>query len=62
MLNWRTFKHSRSRIVSKYNIVNSMTIAIVVGLLWFQMERTHETIKDRMGYVSGFPHFDINLL
>ena len=52
MLNWRTFKHSRSRIISKYNIINSMTMAIVCSLLWFQMARTHDTIKDRMGYVS----------
>lgn len=32
-----------------------MSVAIVLGLLWFQIERTHETIKERMGYV-GFMH------
>ncbi|XP_025089507.1 ABC transporter G family member 21-like isoform X1 [Pomacea canaliculata] len=65
MLNWRTFKQSRSRIISKYNIVNSMSVAIVLGLLWFQIERTHETIKERMGYLffmstywSFMPMFD----
>ncbi|XP_070204094.1 uncharacterized protein [Littorina saxatilis] len=65
MLNWRTFKHSRSRIISKYNIINSITIAIICSLLWFQMARTHETIKDRMGYLffmsvywSFIPMFD----
>ncbi|KAL8562535.1 hypothetical protein ACOMHN_045800 [Nucella lapillus] len=65
MLNWRTFKHSRTRIISKYNIINSMTIAIICSLLWFQIERTHETIKNRMGYLffmatywSFIPMFD----
>nr|KAG5693015.1 hypothetical protein BaRGS_005639 [Batillaria attramentaria] len=51
MLNWRTYKQSRTRIISKYNIFQSMTIAIIVGLLWFQMERTHDNIKDRLGYL-----------
>lgn len=51
MLNWRAFKQSRTRIISKYNIMQSMIIAVVVGLLWFQIERTHDTIKDRLGYL-----------
>ncbi|XP_076452738.1 uncharacterized protein LOC143288276 [Babylonia areolata] len=65
MLNWRTFKHSRSRIISKYNIINSTSIAIICSLLWFQMERNHETIKDRMAFLffvatywSFVPMFD----
>ncbi|XP_048252427.1 ABC transporter G family member 22-like [Haliotis rufescens] len=51
MLNWRTFKQSRGRILSKYAISNALVLAIVVGLLWFQMERTHKTIRDRMGMI-----------
>ncbi|XP_046556875.1 ABC transporter G family member 22-like [Haliotis rubra] len=51
MLNWRTFKQSRGRILSKYAISNALILATVVGILWFQMERTHKNIRDRMGMI-----------
>ncbi|KAK6192207.1 hypothetical protein SNE40_003719 [Patella caerulea] len=50
MLTWRNFKQSRSRILSKYVVGSNIVIAFAMAILWFQMERSYKTIRDRMGW------------
>ncbi|XP_055957578.1 uncharacterized protein LOC126824736 isoform X2 [Patella vulgata] len=50
MLTWRNFKESRSRILSKYVVGSNIVIAVAMAVLWFQMERSYKTIRDRMGW------------
>ncbi|XP_013407500.1 ABC transporter G family member 14 isoform X2 [Lingula anatina] len=65
VLTRRNFTQSKARIWSKINLVQSVIIASVVGLLWFQLPRTEDTVSDRLGvifftyvYWSFVPMFD----
>ena len=51
-LTLRTFRQSRTRIMSKLKILESVVLCILVSLVWFQLPRTEETLRDRMGAVS----------
>lgn len=52
VLTVRTFRQSRHVILSPYNFVQTLLIAAVVSLLWFQVPLEEESISDRYGAVS----------
>ena len=51
-LTHRNFVHSRSRILSKLHLVQTIVLAIFTGALWWQTPRSEETLRDRAGIVS----------
>ncbi|XP_048781230.1 uncharacterized protein LOC125683804 [Ostrea edulis] len=48
-LTLRGFKTSKSQIFSKFKLIETVTLTIIVSLIWFQLPRTEETLRDRMG-------------
>ena len=56
-LTLRTFRESKARIINKMKILESVVLAVVVSLIWFQLPRTEETLRDRMGAVSVLMRF-----
>lgn len=58
-LTLRTFRQSRTRIMSKLKVLESVVLCILVSLVWFQLPRTEETLRDRMGAVSYFHNFSV---
>ncbi|XP_046556843.1 ABC transporter G family member 22-like [Haliotis rubra] len=46
---WRTYKQSRGRILSLHSVIGSLALAVIVGIIWFQIPRTADTVRDRMG-------------
>jgi hypothetical protein len=52
MLTWRTFKQSKGHIMNKHDIVQCMFVAILVGIVFFQIDLSVRTLRDQMGVVS----------
>jgi len=48
----RNLLRDRDRYLSKLHISQILFVALFSGLIWFRMERTENTAKDRMGIVS----------
>ena len=46
----RSLKNSRAAVFTWLNFVKSGLIGIVMGLLWFQMDYTEQTVNDRSAY------------
>jgi len=46
----RSMKNSRSAILTPINLVKSICLALLVGLLWFQLEDTERIVADRASY------------
>ncbi|ESO95500.1 hypothetical protein LOTGIDRAFT_116996 [Lottia gigantea] len=44
-------KESKSRFLSKYAVTMNLILSLACGLMWFQVDRTYSTIRDRMGFV-----------
>lgn len=51
-LTLRTFKTSKSQMFSKFKLIETVVLTAIVSLIWFQLPRTEETLRDRMGVVS----------
>lgn len=49
----RTFRQSRTRILSRLKIMESVLLCLLVSIVWFQLPHTEETLRDRMGAVSN---------
>eukprot|EP00546_Thalassionema_frauenfeldii_P006522 CAMPEP_0178908188 /NCGR_PEP_ID=MMETSP0786-20121207/7785_1 /TAXON_ID=186022 /ORGANISM="Thalassionema frauenfeldii, Strain CCMP 1798" /LENGTH=657 /DNA_ID=CAMNT_0020580065 /DNA_START=116 /DNA_END=2089 /DNA_ORIENTATION=- len=49
----RSLKNTRSAIFTPVNLIKSVAIGLIAGLLWFQIERTENTVRD----VSSFFFF-----
>lgn len=47
----RTFRQSRHVITSKLNFLQTILMAVVVSLIWFQVPQDTSSINDRLGYV-----------
>lgn len=47
----RTFRQSRRRVLCKGTVLQNFLICLVVCLIFFQLPRTEETLRDRMGAV-----------
>lgn len=50
VLTHRCLKNSKSAIFTPLNLVKSICIGAVAGLVWWQMEYTERTVKDRSAY------------
>jgi len=47
----RTFCQSKSQIFNKFKVIEAVVMCVLVSLIWFQLPRTEETLRDRMGVV-----------
>ncbi|KAK6191382.1 hypothetical protein SNE40_003088 [Patella caerulea] len=47
----RTFWQCKSRIFSKMKLIESVLLCVIVSLVWFQLPRIEETLRDRMGAI-----------
>ncbi|CAB3976536.1 ABC transporter G family member 14 isoform X3 [Paramuricea clavata] len=54
VLSHRTFKQSLPIILSKLNLVQNLLLAIIIGLIWFQVPHEEESISDRRGLLFFF--------
>ena len=48
----RTFRQSRHVILSKLNLIQTILLAIISSIIWFQVPQDERSIVDRNGYVS----------
>lgn len=46
----RALKNSRSAIFTPINLIKSAMLGVIVGLLWFQLDYTENTVFDRSSY------------
>ncbi|OWF52254.1 ABC transporter G family member 14 [Mizuhopecten yessoensis] len=51
MLNWRSYKQSKGRILHKFDLIQAAFIAAFASILFFQIEDSANTVRDRMGLV-----------
>lgn len=51
VLTVRTFRQSRHVLLSKLNIIQTVLMAVVISLIWFQIPEDEASIRDRYGYV-----------
>ncbi|XP_033751581.1 ABC transporter G family member 14-like isoform X3 [Pecten maximus] len=47
----RTFKQSRPRILDRLKLLENILILAIFSLIWFQLPRTEDTLRDRMGAI-----------
>ena len=50
-LTLRSFKLSAVRILDKVKLIENILICLIVSAIWFQLPRSEETLRDRMGAV-----------
>ena len=50
VLTHRSAKNSRTAIFTPLNIIKSVCIGIIAGMLWWQMKYTEERVRDRSSY------------
>ena len=50
----RNFRHQRPRYFSKLLYGQMLFIGVIVGLVWFNLGRTEDTARDRLGVVRLF--------
>ena len=48
----RTFKQSKSVIFNKFKVLETVVMTVLLSLIWFQLPRQEETLRDRMGVVG----------
>lgn len=46
----RSMRNARSAIFTTMNLMKSMAIGLMMGLLWFQLPYTEKTVNDRVSY------------
>ena len=61
VLTVRTFRQSRHALLSKLNIIQTVLMAIVISLIWFQIPEEEASIRDRYGYVGDHEQFRLLL-
>ncbi|KNC81734.1 hypothetical protein SARC_05957 [Sphaeroforma arctica JP610] len=49
VLTMRSWKQNLSEILAPINFIQSLVLAVVIGLLWFQLDNDEATIGDRYG-------------
>lgn len=53
----RTFRQSKALIFNKFKIIETVVMTVLLSLIWFQLPRIEETLRDRMGVVGLFVIF-----
>jgi len=61
MLTWRTFKQSRGHVMNKYDLVQCIFMAILAGIVFFQIDLSFRTLRDEMGVVSWLNLINLQL-
>ncbi|OWF35603.1 ABC transporter G family member 14 [Mizuhopecten yessoensis] len=51
MLNWRSYKQAKGRIFQKYDVIHAILLAVIFGMVYFQIENSEKTLRDKMGLV-----------
>ncbi|XP_076106535.1 uncharacterized protein LOC143075118 isoform X2 [Mytilus galloprovincialis] len=51
MLTWRQFRQSKGRILHKYEVIQSLLLATLAGILYFQTDYSYRTLRDKMGTI-----------
>ncbi|CAH1772251.1 unnamed protein product [Owenia fusiformis] len=51
VLTQRNLYQAKDRILSKFNIIQTLFLAVLASLFWFQIERTEVTLRDRIGLI-----------
>ncbi|XP_070561231.1 uncharacterized protein [Ptychodera flava] len=51
ILTVRSFKEVRHKLISPVMLVETLSVAIIMSLIWFQMKHTEEMIDDRAGVI-----------
>ncbi|XP_043194051.1 ABC transporter G family member 21-like [Amphibalanus amphitrite] len=51
VLTLRNFREARPRVLSRLNLILTVALALLAGLVWFQLERTEESIADFQGWI-----------
>ena len=51
MLTVRNFREARPRVLSRLNLLLTVVLALLAGLVWFQAERTEESVADFQGWI-----------
>ena len=47
----RNFQEARPRVLSRLNLILTVVLALLAGLVWFQADRTEESITDFQGWI-----------
>lgn len=53
-LTLRTFQLAKSRLLDPIKLLENLVVCVIFSLIWFQLPRSEETVRDRMGAVSAF--------
>ena len=48
----RSFKQSKTKMYSKFKIFETTFLCVLLSLIWFQLPKSENTLRDRMGVVS----------
>ncbi|XP_052074941.1 uncharacterized protein LOC127712505 [Mytilus californianus] len=63
MLTWRQFRQSKGRILHKYEIIQSILLALLGGILYFQTDYSYRTLRDKMGTIFfSVAHWGFNCM
>ncbi|XP_060075883.1 uncharacterized protein LOC132555551 [Ylistrum balloti] len=62
LLNWRSYKQAKGRIFQRYDIIHAAVLAVIFGMLYFQIENSEKTLRDKMGMVTcSFLHWGLQI-
>nr|XP_022337318.1 ABC transporter G family member 22-like [Crassostrea virginica]XP_022337410.1 ABC transporter G family member 22-like [Crassostrea virginica] len=48
-LTLRTFQLAKSRLLDPIKLLENLVVCVIFSLIWFQLPRSEETVRDRMG-------------
>jgi hypothetical protein len=51
----RSFKQTKTEIISPIYLAQTVIISLLAGLVWFQLERSDRQARDRLGLLLFVP-------
>ncbi|XP_021340449.1 ABC transporter G family member 21-like isoform X2 [Mizuhopecten yessoensis] len=62
MLNWRSYKQAKGRMFQTYDVIHGFFLAAIYGMVYFQIENSEKTLRDKMGLVfASFLHWGFQI-